>query len=295
MDLINKCNNCVPILFKCVNFMVNKYHEDLFGTFVRFFPLFNFPNNPCNIVICIDIDLKSEDYYRFKFYMKYKIKGINGNAVIERYLYKNLKPYLFANCFSFNMKKIDQNIIIDYINDAKKEKIISKGRYLKRLTNFGYGVDEIFLNDIFIENIGNIGNIGTVVNYHFGYFLFHSLEIIKAKNNIKMSSSFLSIIIGKYDKKNMTLDDKLMFIDKNIYNLRKRTKINNYLSIRFTKLIDFLIKEKINWIGINIQNIIHKYLSNIISSIIVININYKPILHITNINTYDEIYDTSRK
>ena len=82
MDIINKCNNCVPILFKCVNFMVNKYHEDLFGTLVRFFPLFNFPNNPCNIVICIDIDLKNEDYYRFKFYMKYKIKGINGNADI---------------------------------------------------------------------------------------------------------------------------------------------------------------------------------------------------------------------
>ena len=170
---------------------------------------------------------------------------------------------------------------------------------INRIIN-SYFPSELFKNritgdsqiNIFIENIGNIG---TVVDYHYGYFLYYSLEIIKAKNNIKMSSYFLSIILGKYDKKNMTLDDKLMFIDKNIYNLKKRTKINNYLSIRFTKLIDFLIKEKINWIGINIQNIIHKYLSNIISSILVINVNYKPILHITNINTYDEIYDTSRK
>ena len=35
----------------------SKYHIDLFGTLVRYFPLFNFNNNDAKSVIVVDIDI----------------------------------------------------------------------------------------------------------------------------------------------------------------------------------------------------------------------------------------------
>ena len=286
MSYINTCNNCVPILFKCVLFMKDSYHIDLFGTLVRFFPFFDFPHNPCNIIICIDIDLHDEDYYRLESAIKYKFKDITGAGDIKRFLYDGLKPYIYANLVCFNCKKIDHKIIIDFIDLAKNGKIISKGNYNKRLTNFGFGIDEIFLNNVLIEHVGNVN---TLIEYQISYFIFFSEK--KIIENFKYSSSILSMIIEKYLTKNMLLEDKLKFIDKNTFLIRKKTEINDYISKRFTKTIDFLVKEKKNWLENNIQNFIYKYLRHVISAILVININYKP-FYLTGIDIYDPIYDS---
>ena len=239
MSFINNCNNCVPILFECVLFMKDSYHIDLFGTLVRFFPFFDFPHNPCNIIICIDIDLHDEDYYRLESAIKYKFKGITGAGDIVQFLYNGLKPYIYANLICINQEKIDHKIIIDFIDLAKNGKILSKGHYNKRLTNFGFGIDEIFLNDVLIEHFESV-NI--LIEYQISYFIFHSKKnIIK---NIKNSSSILSMIIEKYENKNVSIQNKLRFIDKNTFLIRKKTEINDYISKKFTKTIDFLIKEK---------------------------------------------------
>src|SRR5579872_2477897 len=76
--MIENCHNCVPVLFGCSEYMKDGYHLDLFGTLVRFFPMFDFDKNPCNIVICVDIDLHAEDYFRLQNLMKYKHKGVTS-------------------------------------------------------------------------------------------------------------------------------------------------------------------------------------------------------------------------
>jgi hypothetical protein len=289
MKLINNCKKCVPVLFKCVKYMYrsndNNYHYDLFGTLVRFFPMFDFPNNPSNIVICIDVDLHTEDYFRLDTFIKYKLKGFAGAGNAVRILYQNKKPYIYANLMYFNQKKIDKSLIINFIQDADNGKITSKGYYGKRLTNFGFGVDEIFINDILIEHIKKF-NI--IIEYQLSYFLYHSKKYILEKSKINGTSILIDTILGPYLKPKMNINDKFKFIDDNTFLIRNLTPINNELTIRFTKVIDQLIESKRLWMESNIQHFIHKYLRHIISSNLIIQVEYNKI---TNVITHNAVYD----
>ena len=219
--------------------------------------------------------------------MKNNIKGITGAGDIVRSIYRNLKPYTYAGLLCFNRKKIDHNIIINFIKDANDGKIISKGHYGKRETDFGYGIDEIFLNDVLIKHIGKIN---TIIDYQISYFLFHSLNFIYDKAYRKNTDSILNTILGPYSNRNMSIKDKLTFIDKNTYQIRQKTKINDELCRRFTKLIEYLIDSKKLWLEENIQNFIYKYLRHIISANLVIHSDYK--LGITTVDAFDAVYDS---
>ncbi len=59
MNMLKKLNNVQLVLYHCENFVRDKiYHRGIFGTIVRYFPIFNFPKNDAGIVRIIDIDLK---------------------------------------------------------------------------------------------------------------------------------------------------------------------------------------------------------------------------------------------
>lgn len=287
MSIIKKCKNCVPVLFRCVKYMSGNFHYDLFGSLVRFFPMFDFPNNPCNIVICIDIDLHGEDYVRLKSVMHHKFKGVTGAGDISRVLYSNLKPYTYAGLLCFNRKKIEHSLITNFIKDAEEGKITSKGHYGKRETNFGYGVDEIFLNDVMIEHMGKIN---TIIDYQTSYLMFHSKPFLVQEDRIKKTSDILDTILGPYSKPEMTVDQKMDFIDKNSYQVRERTEINNEICIRFTKVIDHLVDAKKIWMESNIQQFIHSYLRHVISANLVIHTDYKQ--GITDVDVCEAVYDT---
>ena len=96
-------------------------------------------------------------------------RGVTGAGDISRYLYMGLVPYIYAGLLCFNHAKIDKKVIIDFISNV--DTIESKGHYGKRLTPFGYGIDEIFINEFFLPKIGKI-NI--IIDYQPSYFLFHS-------------------------------------------------------------------------------------------------------------------------
>jgi len=44
------------------DFMINGHSKGLFGTFVRFFPMFDFPNNDSCVCASIDIDFLNEGF-----------------------------------------------------------------------------------------------------------------------------------------------------------------------------------------------------------------------------------------
>jgi len=56
MDYLQTFSIVTLILFSCSDFLIDNYHVSVFGTLVRFFPLFNFPNNDASLVIISDID-----------------------------------------------------------------------------------------------------------------------------------------------------------------------------------------------------------------------------------------------
>jgi hypothetical protein len=125
--------------------------------------------------------------------------------------------------------------------------------------------------------------------------MFHSKSFLLQEDRIKKTSDILDTILGPYAKPDMTVNQKMDFIDKNTYQVRERTEINNEICIRFTKVIDHLVDAKKIWMQSNIQQFIHKYLRHIISANLVIKINYKHGVTITDVMGHEVIYDTEHE
>lgn len=45
MKIINQCKKIEPVIFTCSEYMNEGFHVNVFGSLVRFFPIFNFKNN----------------------------------------------------------------------------------------------------------------------------------------------------------------------------------------------------------------------------------------------------------
>lgn len=285
MQKIDRNPNTVPVLFTCSKYMVGRYHVDVFGTLLRFFPMFDFDNNIFNIVICIDLDLHDDDLSKLSCAMRHKPNGVSLSAEFPKLLYHGLPVYGFAGMVCYNKKnKMKKNILLDFIENANQ--IESKGYYGKRLTTFGYGIDEIFLNMFFLPALTEYK---AIVDYQLSYFFFHSKSHLTDKSKIDTSNEILSMILDKYSDEKMSVEDKFNFIDKNTYLIRKLTEVNNEISRRFTLAIDYLQKNNKHWFEEDVQHFIYKYLKNIISAHIIVNTNTKG--EILDVELYDAIVD----
>jgi len=283
---IDACRSCVPVLFKCSDYLVNDYHVDLFGTLIRFFPMFDFEQNPCKTVICIDIDLHTEDYYRLQNLMNYQHEGVTAAGDIARHFYMGMAPYIYAGLMSFNFKKqLDHNIIMNFIKNA--DKFESKGNYGTCTTPYGQGIDEIFLNEYLFPMLGGFS---IIIEYQISYFLFHSKPHLMEPQRIDNTSEILSTILGPYDKEGSNVKHRLTMIDKATYQIRERTPENDEISRRFSGVIEHLIKNKKVWIEKKVLTFINDYLLHIISANVIIDYDYKK--GIIGARTYETIYDT---
>lgn len=263
------------VIFKCNNYLNNSYHIDVFGTFVRFFPIFNFKNNDAKNVICIDIDLKMED----AFYLENLIKETNfkGAQVIGRgtafeLLVNNKNPHFYANLIGFYGVKFDSNILINFIKNIGQIK--NNSHYGKRTSNFSFGTDELFLNEYFIYSDNNKINfkLGILLDYNINWFLYYTKEEL-LKKYPKNSKIYLKYILGKYAKDNLTTLQMFELVDKYIYTKYaniKYDKEKKVLSSNFYKLINYLYKNNKIWFNKSIIDIIHKYFNGIIYSLSIV-------------------------
>lgn len=181
-DVIYNYENVIPVLFKCNDFIINNHHIGLIGTLIRFFPLFDFPNNDANIVCTIDTDVGSD---RILATQKNIIKDITDNNLqdkiyiawdgnyyhvnnysIEMYEHNN-KKYMFPYCIAdkiIGFKHVPPDSLIKYFDKLKlymnenypKEILsnyyISQEDYKIRCEhNICFGVDEYYLNKILFK------------------------------------------------------------------------------------------------------------------------------------------------
>lgn len=167
--------NVQMVLYSCPNYIINnKHHIGLFGTMVRFFPLFDFLNNDANIVVIADID--GTNIKIFSHYLKYiynNCRNIYDNIYLLKsgplcrsikykydFIYKQkLNPYVFALSY-VSVKRINKNVLINYLMTVNEQNVFSyhthvnkmseenNKKYNKSFGAFIYGVDEHFLNDV---------------------------------------------------------------------------------------------------------------------------------------------------
>jgi hypothetical protein len=257
MDIFNENKDFVQlVIFTCANYMKDNYHFDVFGSLVRYFPLFDFENNDSNNVIIVDMDLQDSDMITLENFIKFNKPIMCKLPPASTLLKGESSIYIISNLVYFNNIKYDKNILIDYIKNAHNIK--DTGNYKKRFTPFGYGVDEIFLNKYLFKQIKYF-YCNTI--YTPNLFIFYNKKFIMQNKN---SYSRFKYILGKYFKAKYDLKYMIQFFDDNFYNITKKTDINNYISRRFYKIINQLYPLKKYIFPKKITELIVNHLNNII-------------------------------
>lgn len=262
------------IMFKCSNYIDDSnYHIDVFGALIRLFPLFDFENNDSSNVIVVDIDLNDEDLIKLQNLMNINTnkKEIIGMAKMSDLLIMKYDPHFFCGLFGVFNVKFPKSIIVDFILNAPN--INDKGLYNKRLKPFGYGTDELFLNEYFVhyKNYKYVKNIklGIIFNYDINWFLYYYKKELLTDLASKTYSN-LKFILGKFYKPNMTSEQMFNFIDKLTY-MTKSTDLNKiYISQKFYDLIENLNFNNLEWFSLEHIKLIYKYFFRIVDCTAVI-------------------------
>jgi hypothetical protein len=279
MDKIKNLQKLEIVVYSCPSYQESsnsKYHVGLFGTLVRFFPMFDFPNNDARYVIISDIDdivIKTtniaikEMQKANQIDLVYLLKiGNLGKNVKYNYpsLYKDVITIYSISQSIVSFKRFDSKIITEFITKTNTtEKYLSyyyeiQKKHLnkelekkyKNVEPYIYGIDEYFINKILTEYMID-NKIPTAINFFWNlyspiYYLLEYLDFID-KKNIKKLDNLLNYILTKHNLKfnsSDSIEKKYDIIDKIIYN-----KSSTNLSYELNKtLYTIFIKNKIKFL-----------------------------------------------
>ena len=262
-NLIENLERVEIVIYSCEKYLDidTDYHIGLFGTIIRFFPMFDFPNNDANIVMISDMD----DYIFFKKNIQL-LNNIDNDKINKIYMYmsgnlsKNIKfnhdleykGYITPYCISSNyisFKRIEHNLIINFFynfdkNDDIKKIVNTYGYKINNIDNkikaykkYIYGVDEHFLNFYLKQYlIDNKKPFAVNVIWDLSAILYYYEKNRLVKNNKKIINLInyiveylLDRVEIKYDK-NSNFYKKYKILDDILYgnNEKLKFKINNY-------------------------------------------------------------------
>jgi hypothetical protein len=255
------------ILFKCSDYIESNYHIDVFGALVRLFPMFDFDSNDSLDVIVVDVDLNPEDQNKLKILVDYTTteKEIFGAGQVDKLLINKYLPHYFCYLFAVYNFKFDKSIIIDFIKDAPNIK--NKGIYNLRLKPFGYGTDELFLNEYMMygdsfKHIKGV-KIGILLNYDINWFLYYYKKEL-LEDMASSTYANLKFILGKFYKPNMSSEQMFNLIDKFTYRIKSSNSNKIYISERFSELIKELDSKNLEWFSLEHIKLINKNFSDIV-------------------------------
>ena len=157
------------VLYDCPDFKRGlKNHKGLFGTLLRFFPLFDFPNNDSKYVIIADIDWNSLDvdealldaHIHIYNIVKNKKEFLSSHVFTKGVFYdKRINYKSFVDNFFYGytiagvvmgLKKMDSLVLTKFIQNTENgdKKLTfykhNRSKEIESYTNFVYGIDEYF-------------------------------------------------------------------------------------------------------------------------------------------------------
>lgn len=276
MDKINNFEKVEPVLYYCNGFANRNYHIGVFGTLVRFFPMFDFENNDAKTVFIADIDFKKngnsetiivkESYEILKKTQNYSNLYLFMNATFPHPLSKGVFfrkglfiPYSIAPFFQSN-KKMPCRILSDFMKKVNSSKyLLSNYMSIKRFSdekntrcdeNICYGVDEYFLfHDLIDYLIENKLSFGVGYNYQIQYPFYYHIKYLPESEEIKQKLLIMINFINGEDQltnRSNTLSEKFEKIDNLLYNTKNTNSDEvNKMVIRIYSLYYYLYKANI--------------------------------------------------
>jgi hypothetical protein len=180
-----------------------------------------------------------------------------------------LRPHYFCNLIAFFNKKYDPNIITDFIEMAPT--ITDKGVYGKREKSFGYGTDELFLNEYFIyaKDYTNGTELAAMFEYDINWLLYYYKDDMM-KENPKSTREYLSYILDDQFKPSLSTEELFDLVDKKIYQVNYKDQEKIKITRNYYKLIRVLVNEKKKWFDRNIMKLIDKYYNGIIQCLSIV-------------------------
>lgn len=289
MDSIYKMEKITPILYECITFKIGNHHVGLFGTIVRFFPLFDFENNDSRIVMILDADVedlkdllnKQIELYNFikknmynNICLIYTGNFYNMNAE-NNFVEFNNEEILLPYCIASNIigcKKITPKILYKFMETLEKYMddktrpteilsnyidLIKKDGYNKCENNICYGVDEYFINMGLLKYLlkHNLPfAYKTIISYaHINYYRHPNGYF--TGNTVEYKKKF-----NAYMKEYNLIKYSFKELDEQLYNLniKKPTEfMKEYMDkiskiIKYTKKIDDqAVFDKVDWFYLN--------------------------------------------
>lgn len=271
MNILNKLNNIDLVLYCCKVYERDDiYHLGTFGTMLRAFPLFDFPNNDANRVIIVDIDITVDKQDSiFKSYTEL-VKIYTDDELDTLYIYGSGKPYMVLNNkkYIIDDKYIKPYFIIDRIIGFKKLPchIINSFLYNMAITRKTYstyhinkvdkakkcdeyicfGIDEYLINDIVIPYLlKNKYSLLFLVNCNLQSTIYNFNDKLYSNLKSKFNSyiKFLTHNIDKNKFKINTIEKQIYFINNIFYDKNsviKQSKITNIHKLLIKNYYDLL-------------------------------------------------------
>jgi hypothetical protein len=262
MDILHKLDARI-YLFECSDFLIKDgFHIGLFGTMLRFFPMFDINTHPMTVAHMCDLEPGPKTIHAMK--LMNKLSGMKGPSLIyeSKFIYSKIYssqltlksgvpfPWVAAGKFTA-LKRVPFSLLTSYLEDIKKgKKFFNRFEeqmlpYIKKEHgNFSFGVDELFLNHVYlpwlIENKATVVIIIRDVN---------PKNFIKGVRNIiykqKESKKHLEYILTKNQSVERSVNELI-----NVF-FRGVTKQNEPISLRFIEILE----KHPNWLGRGISEL----------------------------------------
>lgn len=219
-------------LFECPNHMRSDgYHMGLFGTMVRFFPIFDINKHPLRVAHIQEVEPDPESVSKFDLIVSATKKNLHqyntalvyyGSNLLhsafenKQFMVENLPyPWIFAGRFSV-LQKIPFTVFTSFLKEIEKGKKFMnmyEEKYKEEHGKYGLGIDETFLNVHYLEYlITHNYAIGIVNAYRVSFPVYWEKERIL--KNSKSKQIFQYILQNDLPlRENMKTFDKLFYKD----------------------------------------------------------------------------------
>lgn len=291
------------VKFNCPRFYGDDgYHKGLFGSMVRFLPMFDISNSPKGIVVIQDIEPGESHVAEFSKLIHNVIKvalpvdffyyGLYEQFSAKSFPSSDVKfPYIYAGkCASFTRLPIEYfNNFMEQLESGKFDKAVSRYKNNKKRSDFGvydYGIDEIYLNDYLLPELIKTDKIVAFSrNYNIAYILYeYRDEIAKYPKTLDILRYVLHPLVALNKIKPIeTVDAGLVAFDKTFVKTQKsdwnprggnlttfEKDAISLVVIRYYKILRYMISTKSGWLPIDImQDIINNYDGVIVKNMVV--------------------------
>lgn len=245
--------HCEMVLFKCSPFMRDdKFHLGTFGTFTRFFPAYDFPNNDANCTVVVDADIK--DYELEHLSRAYhKLNKMDNELYFYNYgsrMTTKNKVRLIPQCFAgrmINFKKFEPDILLNMLNKMKNNDVDEIKTYYEQSGRVGegvmrYGIDEYYLNEILVPIcIKNKYLFATNIKFSIAEVVYKY-----KKNNYYPPAikEFITYCLGDYYNNKLNFKQNFDHFDKLMYENFKKSEEQEYITKRFYYLLLIMDRDK---------------------------------------------------